>query len=49
MVDEKVALLALLEAVFSRPTADRVLRFEEVRAVCGIAPEEVSVHVTDDR
>lgn len=49
MVDEKVALLALLEAVFSRPTADRVLRFEEVRAVCGIAPEEVSVHVADDR
>ena len=36
VVDEKVALLALLELVFHRPTTDRCLRFEDISSCCQI-------------
>lgn len=41
VVDEKVALLALLEMVFRRPTVARCLRFEEIRECCQIEMENV--------
>lgn len=42
-MDEKVALLAVLEAVFARPTGQRVLRFDEIRAVCRVEESEVGL------
>ena len=44
-MDEKVALLAVLEAVFARPTGDRVLRFDEIQAVCRV--DEADVGASD--
>ena len=36
-----MALLAVLEAVFARPTGDRVLRFDEIQAVCRVDEGDV--------
>ena len=36
VVDEKVALLALLELVFHRPTTDLCLLFEDISSCCQI-------------
>ncbi|KAK8819072.1 hypothetical protein WA538_001650 [Blastocystis sp. DL] len=41
VVDEKVALLALLALVFKRPTTERCLRFEEIADCCQIAMENI--------
>lgn len=41
VVDEKVALLALLALVFKRPTTERCLRFGEIADCCQIAMENV--------
>ena len=43
VVDEKVALLALLALVFRRPTTERCLRFEEIADCCQIAMANVRV------
>ena len=41
VVDEKVALLALLELFFHRPTTDRCLRFEDISSCCQIEMNRV--------
>lgn len=43
ILNEKVALLALLELVFHRPTTDRVLSFTEIANYCQIQKDMVII------
>ena len=44
VVNEKVALLALLELVFHRPTTERVLSFTEIANCCQIQKDMVKAY-----
>ena len=46
VVDEKVALLSLLEVVFHKPTIARYLHFQEIMNCCQIGLEEVCLEIS---
>lgn len=48
VVNEKVALLALLELVFHRPTTERVLSFAEIAECCQIQKDTVVAQSSGD-